>query len=211
MAEGLTYYSQCGQDRYVDRAFRGMKNGIYVEAGAVDGIEFSNTLFLQRVRNWTGLLIEPNAATFSELQRNRSGPMWNVAIGNRREDSLPFWQVTGGCKACSCAADAIDMLRLNCYLSRHGGEKELTTARMVTTQDALDRFSLTDIDYFSLDTDGHELESLDGIDWSRVTIKLLTVENIDNDERIRDFMRARGYTLAAHLSWDDVYALNDLI
>jgi hypothetical protein len=36
------------------------KNGFYIELGANDGISQSNTLFLEKYKNWSGILIEPN-------------------------------------------------------------------------------------------------------------------------------------------------------
>ena len=46
--------------------------GTYIEAGALDGFEFSNTYYLDRVRGWKGLLVEPNPMQFAECQRFRT-------------------------------------------------------------------------------------------------------------------------------------------
>ena len=35
------------------------RDGFFIEAGANNGVKFSNTLFFERYRNWRGLLIEP--------------------------------------------------------------------------------------------------------------------------------------------------------
>ena len=34
--------------------------GTFIEAGAFDGIFFSNTLYLELFRSWSGLLVEPH-------------------------------------------------------------------------------------------------------------------------------------------------------
>lgn len=48
------------------------KNGIFIEVGALDGETRSNTLYLERYLNWTGLLIEPDPLNFVRLvRRNR--------------------------------------------------------------------------------------------------------------------------------------------
>jgi hypothetical protein len=47
------------------------ENGFYVELGANDGINQSNTLFFERELNWTGLLIEPNPYLFDLCRLNR--------------------------------------------------------------------------------------------------------------------------------------------
>lgn len=56
------YFSQDRQDQYVDQYFGKTNNGIFLEVGAADGVTLSNTLFLERERNWTGLLIEPDTS-----------------------------------------------------------------------------------------------------------------------------------------------------
>jgi hypothetical protein len=46
-------------------------NGFFVEYRAYDGELHSKTLFFERHRNWTGLLIEPDPHTFSKLLSKR--------------------------------------------------------------------------------------------------------------------------------------------
>ena len=66
--EGSTYNlstnpklnGQFGQADTIEKLFRGKKNGFFVEAGAFDGENFSNTLLFELKHNWTGLLVEPN-------------------------------------------------------------------------------------------------------------------------------------------------------
>lgn len=48
------------------------RNGYYVELGAYDGVRFSNTLALELLFGWTGLLIEPTQENFLKLQKRRS-------------------------------------------------------------------------------------------------------------------------------------------
>ena len=58
-----------------------MNNGIFLEVGAYDGVELSSTLYLERERNWTGLLIEPNANFYKELTKvNRKAFTLNACL-----------------------------------------------------------------------------------------------------------------------------------
>ena len=62
------YHSQDGQDLYLDKhVFKGLKNGIFVDIGANDGITINNTLFFEKVLGWNGLCIEPNDNYFNAL------------------------------------------------------------------------------------------------------------------------------------------------
>ena len=42
-------------------------NGFFVECGALDGENLSNTLYMERFLNWTGLLIEADQEIFKTL------------------------------------------------------------------------------------------------------------------------------------------------
>lgn len=45
--------------------------GFYVEVGSNDGRSFSNTYFLEKTRNWSGMLIEPILHKYFESKSTR--------------------------------------------------------------------------------------------------------------------------------------------
>ena len=47
------------------------RDGFFIEAGANNGVKFSNTLFFERYRNWRGLLIEPIPDLAAQCRENR--------------------------------------------------------------------------------------------------------------------------------------------
>ena len=48
------------------------RNGFYIECGANDGINQSNTWYFEKYLNWRGVLVEPNYNVFEQLKKNRS-------------------------------------------------------------------------------------------------------------------------------------------
>lgn len=66
---------------FVDKNFKGnfrepveanqifQSAGFFVEVGAVDGDFMSQTLYLEKNLNWTGLLIEPDPRAFDKLKQ----------------------------------------------------------------------------------------------------------------------------------------------
>ena len=54
-------FSQGGQDIFLDQViFKSqLRDGFFVEAGADDLVEDSNTLYFEIERGWTGILVEP--------------------------------------------------------------------------------------------------------------------------------------------------------
>lgn len=53
------HFSQAHQDETVYNIFP-REQGFFIEMGAYDGQSFSNSLWLEKKYNWTGLLIEAN-------------------------------------------------------------------------------------------------------------------------------------------------------
>ena len=64
---------QFKQPLIVDSMLRGkVKKGFFIEAGAFDGEDLSNTLLFELRHQWTGLLVEPNRGAFKTmLGKNR--------------------------------------------------------------------------------------------------------------------------------------------
>jgi hypothetical protein len=98
---GGDYFSQVGQDmwlaRHVFPSSRG-GGGVFVEAGAADGVTGSNTLWLERERGWTGVCVEPHPDTFQQLRRLRPAC---IAVHAAVRGPVCQWQ-----RPCSASAAA---------------------------------------------------------------------------------------------------------
>jgi hypothetical protein len=87
-----TWTAQAGQDRYLyERIFSQQSlccNGTFVEFGARNGIEHSNTYPFEKFMGWKGLLFEVDPREYPDLQRNRnhshviSGPVCPSTMKN---------------------------------------------------------------------------------------------------------------------------------
>jgi hypothetical protein len=78
--------------------------------------------------------------------------------------------------------------------------------------------NITHIDYLSLDVEGHELNVLKGIDFEKVRINVLTIENnppccaIYGDKKIRELMFRNGFVLWGRtIGLDDFYVHKDFL
>ena len=67
---------------------------------------------------------------------------------------------------------------------------------MVTLQELCNKYNICKVDYLSLDVEGSELKVLQGIDFSKLDIKLIGVEiNYKEDEsKIYNILNKNGYT-----------------
>jgi hypothetical protein len=69
--EGQPSKSQYKQDLFVLTQLGFKRNGFFVEFGATDGVELSNTYILEKQFDWSGILAEPAKCWHEALERNR--------------------------------------------------------------------------------------------------------------------------------------------
>jgi FkbM family methyltransferase len=205
------YYSQHDQDRILNEVvFCGMRNGVFVDVGALDGVLYSNTLMFERELGWTGLCIEPNRDVFSHLIENRSSICLEIAI-SRHEGRLPFVKVGGCTQVLSGLLHSMD--------SRHRGRIERATAEYNTSHSVVEvnvkpltsvlcEHRISEIHYLSVDTEGGEAEALASIDLDAVMVHTITVEASYNEARdaIDATLRRRFKLVGQHHA--DLYFIN---
>ena len=183
--EGLDrdFYSQIGQDKRMDQILQQKRNGFFIEVGAYDGVAYSNSLFFEQSRGWTGLLIEANPRAYRELlakdRKAYSTPAClainkNVLIGATFFASGMDGAINEGVASSSAKQEDVYQypVKANCF----------------PLNVMLDAIGVSHVDMFSLDVEGHELAVLKTIDWSRITISLLTVEHNGKKKELDAFM-----------------------
>ena len=82
--------SQLGAD-FVALNLFGSK-GFFVEFGAADGLENSNTYLLEQ-SGWTGILAEPSELNLENLKINRNSILDHRAVWSSSNESLSFIDV----------------------------------------------------------------------------------------------------------------------
>lgn len=79
----MKWYSQFKEDELIFRNLQLPKEGTFVDVGAYDGIESSNTLFFEESLNWKGFCIEPVRGSWARCVANRKCACFNVAASNK--------------------------------------------------------------------------------------------------------------------------------
>jgi len=156
----------------------------FIEVGAHDGIDQSNTKLFEESYGWTGILVEPSPILFSRLCENRpNSQCFQCALGSFEEDGTYAFGDFDGSKMSS-----LDGKRLN----RVADLKVLVRS----LQSILDDLKIDYINLFSLDTEGHELNILKGIDFSRVKFDYILIEIYANQyDEIVSFLSVKGYEM----------------
>ncbi|MDA9142039.1 FkbM family methyltransferase [Gammaproteobacteria bacterium] len=181
-------YSQLRQDIYVLTKTNFKANGFFVEFGACDGIELSNTHLLEKKFNWTGILAEPARSWLGDLAKNRDCIVVNKCVWKESNKEVLFNEVG--------ELSTISKFRnkdMHADLRKIYKEYSVTTISLndLLIQNCAPSF----IDYLSIDTEGSEFDILSAIDFHKFSFGIITVEHnfSANREKIYRLLTENGY------------------
>ena len=203
------YFSQYRQDEFIDKVVLNKKRiGFFVDIGAHDGINLSNTYFFETKRRFKGLCVEPNPNVFEKLVENRNCNVMNVCIGSDA-GTVKFLVLAGYSEMLSGIIDHYHpehLKRIDAYIAEYGGSKKEIEVTCTTLQN-IELLSNKEIDYMSIDTEGNEVAILKSIDFNRIKVNCFSIENNYNNSDIEDIMTKNGYIRVYRLGDDDIYLL----
>ena len=191
------------------------RNGFFIEVGANDGFKQSNTYYLERFKGWQGVLIEGIPKLYQKcLVERPNSQVFNCALV--AEDYTEPFVTMQYANLMSIVEGALK--------NKNNEEKHLKTAISAqrdvdvsyavrvparTLTSILDECQVSDIDFFSLDVEGFELNVLKGLNFNKYRPKYMLIEarfKSEIDEYISDL-----YTEIDRLSIHDfLYQRKDM-
>jgi FkbM family methyltransferase len=193
------FSSQKGQDAWIDTIFRRKERGFFVDLAAADGVEHSNTLFLERARGWSGLLIEPNPYFYEQLVRNRASPALRVCVSDKRE--VVRFRIDNGQLGGIVADDTDNNPRVRQAQLDAATTIELECQPLTEILD--DAVAPRTIDYMSLDVEGAEERVVRGLNLARYTFLALTIER--PTAFVNTALKSAGYLFVENRWFDTFY------
>jgi FkbM family methyltransferase len=175
------------------------RSGYFVEVGANDPEKWSQTFHLEQL-GWSGIVVEPQ-------------PQLAAALGDRRRAKV--------CAvACSSPENAGRTMTLHLAGSHSSFDPMLKVATVrptgtvevpLTTLDRIlsENGAPTPLDFLAIDVEGHEIEVLQGLDFSRWRPRLILVEDHVVDLTLHRLMRAHGYKWVRRTDINSWYVPND--
>jgi FkbM family methyltransferase len=183
--------SQFRQDLFVLSQLDFRHGGYFVEFGATNGVDLSNTYLMEKEFGWTGILAEPAVCWHPQLRLNRNAHIDSQCVWSDSSSTLTFNESPiPDLSTISEFSDADLHGRL-----RKGGKSY--QVQSISLNDLLRKYDAPEqIDYLSIDTEGSEFEILDHFDFSRHTFKVITCEHnfTPMRERLFGLLAAHGYT-----------------
>ncbi len=203
----MLYYSQLGQDKFVDEYLNNKENGIFIDIGAHDGKSCSNTLFFEESRNWSGICIEPGPDEFKKLNSFRKSLNIECCISDYDGESN-FTYIKGYANMLSGLTESYNhthKTRIKNEIESNGGTTKNIKIPVFKIQTILDRNNIIDIDYCSIDTEGSEFNVIKSIDFNKTNINIFSIENNYGDSTIKNYLEKKGYILYKKIQWDDIF------
>lgn len=196
--------SQIGQDLFALYSLGWKRDGYFVEFGATNGVDLSNSYLLEKDFGWKGILAEPAKIWHAELLKNRTA---NI-------DFDCVWKESGRVMQFAVAENA-EFSTLGDFAGSDAHKKARKSAawqsvKTISLNDLLERHSAPAvIDYLSIDTEGSEFEILSAFDFSRHTFSVISCEHNYSDQRqpIYDLLVRNNYirVFDGLSRWDDWY------
>ena len=179
------FYGQFGEDRAILSAFfRGFQNGFFVELGAMDGDENSNTRVFQEQLNWKGVLIEASDQ-FNKLRINSRclpGTGGAICLNLAICDS---WRTaefrTGGHPSIGGLQETMSEEHERVFFGDNA--KKITKQVLCGPMgDALKMAGVRRVDFFSIDVEGAELFIVETMDWESIPVHVVMIERREHTE-----------------------------
>eukprot|EP00438_Fugacium_kawagutii_P035659 Skav205016 [mRNA] locus=scaffold1026:22806:23942:+ [translate_table: standard] len=207
------WYSQYGQDRrimkwlYSEHAANAyfsylkgeqLQQGVFIELGAGDGVDKSNTLAFEEKLGWTGLLIEPASSLYQQLVRNRPHATCVQACVAGAVIEKEFFEdglnsgTTGKHKLSDVDSNILTCQPLGALIDAYLGSKG------------------NHIDYLSLDVEGSELEILRNFNFKKHQIDVISIE-LDRSfgetryKRVSKLLTRNGFRFMERIALDEVW------
>lgn len=197
------YFSQFGEDAYLDYYFSGRNSGFYVDVGAFHPFNISNTCVFYK-RGWRGINIEPNPASFRAFPKHRPRDI-NLNFAVSRYDT----EVSFNCSEELSGIDGdADWSRDSRRTADYCRVRSMPLSEILNKNLPKDKT----IDFMSIDCEGHDAEVLHSNDWDQYRPRIILVEDEEEGASAIDgIMDSVGYRFDRKLGLTKVFVEPDAI
>jgi FkbM family methyltransferase len=175
--ECIVSFAQNFEDVLFHRAFRGKREGMFVDVGAGHPFADSVTQWL-RLRGWRGVNVEPNPVFFRELQTYRQDDCnLNVGLSDQAGECV-FYQVEQNELGHGWGLSSFDPA-VEKEASKLGLKVNRLVVPVTTLQQILGEHCPQTVDILKIDVEGFEEAIIGSTDWNRFRPRLICVESVE--------------------------------
>lgn len=163
-------YSQNAEEEVILKYFQG-KTGTFIDIGSNDGITFSNTRALAE-RGWKGVLVEPSPKAFAKLKELYNGHkgfyLYPYALGSHNgkamlQESGPLCSASDVGLVSTFHAHEMDRFKRTVSYTP-------TEVKIYKWKTFLNRLTIKEFDFISMDCEGGEMDILPDMDLSKTSL-----------------------------------------
>ena len=191
------FQSQIYQDIFASFIVGDKYDKTFIEFGATDGLDISNSYTLESSFNWKGVLSEPSPQWHEALKKNRkNSKIITKCIWKESGKKLDFFMSDFG--SLSTIKDFVESDKISIPTNT---EIRLKSGKTISVE----TISLNDVikeyfnsicpSYISIDTEGSEYEILKAFDLDNFRPKVFTIEHnhTENETKIDEHLITNGY------------------
>jgi FkbM family methyltransferase len=194
-------YSQRFQDIWALWETGFGRQGYFVEFGALNGKDFSNTYLLEQL-GWSGVVAEPHPAYAAAVRQNRTCTISTKCVFDATGETVTFHAVQGRPALSSIAGFGTEDARSHLRERYIAHDVETVTLGDLLAESGAPK----EIDFLSIDTEGSELRILNAFDFDSYRIACISVEHNDHQrEALHTLLTSKGY----RRKWEDLSGHDD--
>ena len=199
LADVRNYKAQDGEDRFaLDLFFSGIRSGLILETGALDGVLFSTSWLFEHALGWRAVHVEASASNYARLVTNRPGALNVHAALCKEPASLHI--IADNASSSTPVGGIWEFMAprfREIFWPGVTDVNSLPTVACLPLAPLLALFGITYVDFWVLDVEGAELEVLRATDFSKVSFGVIVIETDghvpEKDRKVVALLEANGY------------------
>lgn len=181
---GNDHFSDATLNNLGEKLYRylNFRNGFFIELGANDGFTQSNTYYLEKIRGWSGILIEPVPHLYQQAVKKRpKSRVFHCACvaPDYAEDTITLFDANLMSIVKQSLGDEVAEEAHLTAASEFQQPQEITVP-IRTLNSILEECHPEKIDFLSLDVEGYEVEVLRGLDLTRFKPQYMLIESFES-------------------------------
>lgn len=186
-------FSENNEEIIIRHFFKDMKNGFFVDVGSYHYKDKSNTYYLEKYLNWSGIAVDANSEFADGYKKYRPRTkFFSYFVSDKSGEIVTFYIVNDKSKS-----------RSDCS-SIKGFHHEMVNVPSITLNELLEKSGVKKIDLLTMDIELSEPAALKGFDIKKYRPELVCIEaHKETRDEILKYFENNGYKRL------DIYFLYD--